>query len=372
MHPADQFEAFLELHRDHGMNAEDITARFGVTAAVVKQRLKLAAISPVLMQAYRDEELNLDQLTAFAFSDDHAKQERVWADLGEGCERDEILEIINGDHVAADDPRATFVGLDAYQGAGGAILRDLFDEEHQGFLTDAELLNQLAEEKLEEVAASVRTEGWKWVEVLPRYDHTAVADMRRVYAEAPPLSEDAETKIAALEEEYNALEADDESEDTAAEAERIEQEIADLQGDEVFDPADISRAGAIISIGLNGEPRIERGFIRAEDDTRRHASAKPKQRSDGPAPLAEKLIAELTAHRTMALRNALGQGPGMALMAVVHALACAAFFPHAPVKSRLRIRSESAHLARYAADIEDSEAAKQIAARHEAWIGRIS
>jgi hypothetical protein len=32
-------------------------------------------------------------------SDDHAKQERVWA---EGCDRDEILEIINGELVAAD------------------------------------------------------------------------------------------------------------------------------------------------------------------------------------------------------------------------------------------------------------------------------
>jgi len=38
------------------MNAEDIAARFGVTPVVVKQRLKLATISPVLMKAYRNEE----------------------------------------------------------------------------------------------------------------------------------------------------------------------------------------------------------------------------------------------------------------------------------------------------------------------------
>ena len=371
MHPADQFEAFFELNRDHGMNAEDIAARFGVTAAVVRQRLKLAAISPVLMQAYRDEELNLDQLTAFAFTDDHAKQERVWADLGTHVERDEILEILNGDHIAASDGRAQFVGMEAYQAAGGGIARDLFHEEHQGFCTDPELLNRLVREKLEATADTVRAEGWKWVEIMLHYDYQAVADMRRVYPEAPPLSEQAEAKLAALEEKYNALDADDESEDNIAEANRLDTEIAALRGDDAFDPAELACAGAIISIGRDGGPRIERGFIRPEDDTGRAPKSKSKPRGDGPAPLSEKLVAELTAHRTMALRNALGRDTDMALRAVVHALACAAFFPHSGLKSCLKISSQSEFLERYAPGIEESDAAKEIAKRHGAWIDRI-
>jgi ParB family transcriptional regulator, chromosome partitioning protein len=48
------------------MAAEDIAARFGVTPTAVKQHLKLGAVSPRLVQAYRDEELSLDELTAFA------------------------------------------------------------------------------------------------------------------------------------------------------------------------------------------------------------------------------------------------------------------------------------------------------------------
>jgi hypothetical protein len=36
MHPADQYEAFAKLHGEDGMSAEDIAARFGVTAAVVE------------------------------------------------------------------------------------------------------------------------------------------------------------------------------------------------------------------------------------------------------------------------------------------------------------------------------------------------
>jgi hypothetical protein len=67
MHPADQYEAFAKLHGEEGMSAEDIAARFGVTAAVVRQRLKLGAVSPKLRALNRKGEMNLDQLALFAF-----------------------------------------------------------------------------------------------------------------------------------------------------------------------------------------------------------------------------------------------------------------------------------------------------------------
>jgi hypothetical protein len=43
MHPADQYEASAKLR------AEEIAARFGVTAAAVKQRPKLGAVRSKLM-----------------------------------------------------------------------------------------------------------------------------------------------------------------------------------------------------------------------------------------------------------------------------------------------------------------------------------
>ena len=60
------------------MSAEDIAARSGGTAHVVRQRLRLAAISPKLMQVYRDSGLTLEQLTAFAITEDHARQVAVF------------------------------------------------------------------------------------------------------------------------------------------------------------------------------------------------------------------------------------------------------------------------------------------------------
>ena len=77
MHPADQFEAFKKLADERGFGAEEIAARFGVTPHVVRQRLRLGAVSPKLMQGYRDGGLTLEQLMAFAITEDHARQEAV-------------------------------------------------------------------------------------------------------------------------------------------------------------------------------------------------------------------------------------------------------------------------------------------------------
>lgn len=60
MHPADQFEAFKAL-ADQGKGPEEIAGRFGCSPHTVKQRLKLASVAPSLIEAYRAEELDLDQ-----------------------------------------------------------------------------------------------------------------------------------------------------------------------------------------------------------------------------------------------------------------------------------------------------------------------
>ena len=82
MHPADQFEAFAALHQHgEGLGIVDIAARFGVSAHTVRQRLRLAVVSPALVQAYRDGLLTLDHMAAFAVTDDQAAQERVHGQL---------------------------------------------------------------------------------------------------------------------------------------------------------------------------------------------------------------------------------------------------------------------------------------------------
>jgi len=60
---------------------EEIAARFFVSAQVVRQRLKLAAARPKLLDFYVAEEMSLEQLMAFTVSEDHARQEQVWESL---------------------------------------------------------------------------------------------------------------------------------------------------------------------------------------------------------------------------------------------------------------------------------------------------
>ncbi len=106
MHPADQYKAFAKLHAEQGQSVDDIAARFGLTPAVVRQRMKLGAVSPMLMQVYRDGDMNLEQLMAFTITDDHAAQERVWSELSWNKDRHMIRRLLTQGQVPAQDRRA--------------------------------------------------------------------------------------------------------------------------------------------------------------------------------------------------------------------------------------------------------------------------
>ncbi len=73
-HPLDQYRAFQSM-RDKGMTEEDIAAAFFVDVNVVKQRLRLASVSPALLDIYAEDGIELKQLMAFTVSQDHARQE---------------------------------------------------------------------------------------------------------------------------------------------------------------------------------------------------------------------------------------------------------------------------------------------------------
>src|SRR5271155_1009008 len=120
LHPLDQFRAFKTL-RDKGLGDEEIAARFFVSSGVVKQRMRLASVSPKLLDVYAEDKMTMEQLMAFTVSEDHARQEQVWEALAKSYSRDayQIRQMLTKDSVRANDPRAIFVGLEAYHAAGG-------------------------------------------------------------------------------------------------------------------------------------------------------------------------------------------------------------------------------------------------------------
>ena len=166
LHPLDQFRAFRDL-REKGISEQEIAAVFFVSVQVVKQRLKLASVSPKLLDIYAEDGMTLDQLMAFTVNPDHERQEQVWDVLQRSHNKEPfyIRRLLTEGAARASDKRAQFVGIEAYEAASGDVMRDLFQQDDGGWLQNPMLLDRLVAEKLEREADSVRSEGWKWVEV---------------------------------------------------------------------------------------------------------------------------------------------------------------------------------------------------------------
>lgn len=366
MHPADQFDAFRELI-DNGATPADIAARFGITEAAVKKRLKLARVSPVVFAAYRDGELTLEQVQAFGISDDHAAQEKVLSALTQwNDDADAIRDALTEDDIAATDKRVRFVTLAAYETAGGAIRRDLFSEGEDGvFILDVALLDRLAAEKLEAAAQEVRAEGWKWVETMPDLDYETRSGFERRFPEPAPLPQEDAAEVAHLTEEYErlyeALGEDDE--ESSARIDEIENRIRELEERErVFTPETLSIAGAIVTVGHNGEIEVARGLVRPEDAPKQTRKAKNGTAGGAPA-FSAALIESLTAHRSAALSTTLAEHPDTALAAVAHALAVKLFDMHGASCLQLSA-SRTWHR-------EASKGAQAMDALREQWAERI-
>ncbi|MER9182592.1 ParB/Srx family N-terminal domain-containing protein [Mesorhizobium sp. M0767] len=399
MHPADQFEAFRELHEERGWGAEEIAARFGITAHVVRQRLRLGAVSPTLMQVYRDGDLTLDHLMAFAITDDHARQEQVFENLTYNRDPYIIRRELTRTHVAASDRRAVFIGAEAYMEAGGAILRDLFTEDRGGFYEDAALLDRLVIEKLQGISETVRqAEGWKWADVHIDFPHAN--GLRRTYPQPVDLSEENKAAYAMASDEFNRLSdewnsAEELPDDVDQSFGRLEAEIERIDAlRHAFDPDVVSRGGVFVVLAHDGSARIERGFIRAEDELPELEAvtlqggegyavnddgeiieagtgsdcddANDGEAEDDGKPLSDLLIRDLTAHRTLGLRLALGEQPDIALVAVTHTLAAQTFYQGVEAHC-LEIRPTSIYLAGHADGIEDTAAGKALVDRHAEW-----
>ena len=290
LHPADQFEAFRRLADEHGASAEEIAARFGVTPQLVRQRLRLGAVSPRLMQVYRDGGLTLDQLTAFALTEDHARQEQAFDSLSWNKEPYTIRRLLTEAQVAARDRRAVFVGAEAYTQAGGAIIRDLFTEDGGGWFEDAGLLDRLAREKLEALAVDVQAaEGWRWAAASIDYPHAH--GLRRVYPHPQELAPEQQERLVAVQAELEALAAEHDSvaeeslpEEVRARFGTLEAEAATLsEGAYAYEPDEIARGGVFVMLHHNGTVRVERGFIRPEDELPPEAMPEPDPKADATA-----------------------------------------------------------------------------------------
>ena len=405
LHPLDQYRAFKALAEDENLSIEEIAARFFVTPHVVRQRLKLAAASPKLLAAYEADELRLDQLMAFCVTSDHARQDQILDQLRQGYNTEPfyIRRLITEGAVKGNDRRILFVGSDAYEAAGGVTLRDLFSEDGGGWYQDVALLDRLATEKLAEEARAIASEGWKWTETALQFPYGHLNGLTRLTFEPAPVTEEDQARYDVALAEYHAL--SEEYEGAEELPEEVDQRMGELEAEiariderpALYRSADMAHAGVFLSIEHDGRIRVERGFVRREDraalrgaetggderdgdDQGGEASASGRTAQDnGDEPveteatsrLSDRLVAELTAHRTLALREAVADSPDTALLALTHALALKTFYRGAGSETCLEAEIRSANLAAHAPEIGESDLATRMEERQSSWAGML-
>jgi len=214
------------------------------------------------MMDYRADIVTLDQLMALAITDDHTAQEAAFYDAPTWQRSPSALRerLTEREIDARRNPLVQFVGLDVYEAAGGGIRRDLFSDDDTGvYLTDAALLESLAQDKLDGIADAVRAEGWSWVDVTPTITHADLYNFHRAPQQRREPTEQEAQQIEALQSKLDALSEavdavlDSGDEDQAStlqeEGERLGEQLQTLEDSlQIFSEEVKATAGAIVTI----------------------------------------------------------------------------------------------------------------------------
>lgn len=346
MHPADAYAAFAKMS-DDGLSDAEIAVRFSITPQTVQKRLRLGRVSPKLLDALRTNGMTEQVAQAFAITTDTEAQERVFDRLqGRGSiDPRMVRSILTEGEVPALDRRVRFVGLAAYEAAGGAVRRDLFSDGLEGVtLLDPAKLDDLVLAKLDIVAADLRTAGWRNVRVA-----IEEPEEQRHFRPAPytriSLSDEDAAKLAALTEEYETFEdicEDELTEDQVARHDAIEAEMDAIQArEDQYDATTKAAATVFVYLDYHG-PRTYFGVrsdfgdgdhvrgdgdVNANGDTEEDGNEEAEESEQRPIPAADgkpalsgALTAELLAQRTAGLRAQVMERPGLALRLVVQSL----------------------------------------------------
>ena len=275
MHPADQVVAFSKL-ADAGQPVSAIAARFGASERVVEQRLRLGNAAPELLDAYRANEIDLEVLKAFAVTADRERQIAVWEQVAAQPYRPsaaQVKRLLTEERVPGGTAIARFVGVDAYEAAGGQVMRDLFADEyeHGVWFEDPVLLEKLATDKLQAAANELATR-WKWAVPMIEANWSDTASYGRIEPQPGTPTDEEKAEIEKLETRYDELRGldDDEwTEELVEEAGRIEARLDEIGGvveaRAVFWREDFAMAGCIVTVDNSGALQVIAGLVKPED-----------------------------------------------------------------------------------------------------------
>lgn len=322
MHPADQYEAWSKMIAD-GKTPAEVALRFGVSEQVVRRRLKLAAVAPDLMDAFRAGKISLENLMAFALTDDHVRQLDVWEKVKSehSLGAHYIRRLLTEDAVSGNSKLARFVGEDAYERAGGIIERDLFTD--HSYFENAALLEALAMQKLDSAAEALQQE-WAFVQASFDCDRTLLHSYDtlepRISGAPEELMQEYETKLQRYMDLQNGDFTEEEAEDEEAlqaESEELEETLEQLQQQlepfRHYTAEQKQQSGCFVYVSHNGELEIRYGQQKRQRQATGNAvgSGTEGQGTGSPvdamdAGFSQSLTADLAIYRTQILQAAIG------------------------------------------------------------------
>jgi len=310
--PADEIRAYGRM-KEAGADVSAIARSFGKTEAHVYRRLALAALPAPVLDALKEGQISLGMAKAFTVSQDEALTLTVLAEVkGRDVSEHRIKQALQPAAVSATDRRARFVGLDAYEAAGGSVSRDLFSDTVA--LHDADLLQDLFTERLNAEAEKLAA-GWKWAEVMADdyVSYSVTEKLARLYPVEGDLTEEQAERYDELAELANA--------DALDEAGQAELEALDaiIKGD--FTDAQRAVAGYYVYVSHSGTVQLSGPWVRTEDRAaaiEAGALAGHAAHADGgdaaPAPKSPysgALVEDMKAIRLAAIQTALLDKPDM-------------------------------------------------------------
>ena len=173
-----------------------------------------------------------------------------------------------------------FVGVDAYEAAGGQVMRDLFAEEyeHGVWFEDPVLLEKLATDRLHAAADELATR-WKWAVPMIEVAWDDTARYGRIEPQPGVPTDEEKAEIEELEtrhDELANLDEEDWTDELVAEGESVMARLEEIQGAikarAVFRRDDFAMAGCIATIGRDGTLQVIAGLVKPEDVPKREKS----------------------------------------------------------------------------------------------------
>ena len=335
MHPADQFAAFKDLI-DQGRTPIEVAQRFGVTPNRVLRRLKLASLAAPILQAFRAGETTLDVAMLLAGVDKQSAQLQIWKQVPEHgrSQTHYFRNLIVRDEMKSDDPMLKLISMDEYTAHGGSTRLDLFDGEDGVYrLSDPGLVHMLVAEKVNARALTVEKEGWAWVQVLETYGYQERQMYRPAGKRYLPENEEVRAKrealentMSQLEDKYDDCDEPEQYEELETQIEAVQSEIQSLMESRV-DTSDIDKSqyGAVVTVE-NGKIVVHRNLtLPTRSKSSSAGNASEDQLSDTPKKkvdvVPERLMVNLTSHRTAAIQAAMATNQRVCLAALAERLA---------------------------------------------------